>query len=198
MKRFIMIVSLHLFVFLILIVSYSYAEDKIFTCRPVVTGVPLENGDFYFEKEYDENTPMLNALTTTQFLINDEVVYYKNNKNRQFEQLIPSDYFFNRELSKEEKFLREIEDTLAKWDQMLKLENFKSFYLLYRSFADDGNSNHSIKRISINKKNNSTSEITLPLKGDMPTYFILRTCEGEKETDVIQHFIEKSINRKLS
>ena len=103
-----------------------------------------------------------------------------------------------RELSKEEKFLREIEDTLAKWDQMLKLENFKSFYLLYRSFADDGNSNHSIKRISINKKNNSTSEITLPLKGDMPTYFILRTCEGEKETDVIQHFIEKSINRKLS
>ena len=152
MKRFIMIVSLHLLVFLILIVSYSYAEDKIFTCKPVVTGVPMKNGDFYIEKEYDENTPMLNALTTTQFLINDEVVYYKNNKNRQFEQLIPSDYFFNRELSKEEKFLREIEDTLAKWDQMLKLENFKSFYLLYRSFADDGNSNHSIKRISINKK----------------------------------------------
>ena len=188
---------LHLII-AIIITANSYADDKIFTCKPVVTGVPLENGDFYFEKEYDENTPMLNALTTTQFLINDEVVYYKNNKNRQFEQLIPSDYFFNRELSKEEKFLREIEDTLAKWDQMLKLENFKSFYLLYRSFADDGNSNHSIKRISINKKNNSTSEITLPLKGDMPTYFILRTCEGEKETDVIQHFIEKSINRKLS
>ena len=198
MKRFIMIVSLHLFVFLILIVSYSYAEDKIFTCRPVVTGVPLENGDFYFEKEYDENTPMLNALTTTQFLINDEFVYYKNNKSRQFEQLIPSDYFFNRELSKEEKFLREIEDTLAKWDQMLKLENFKSFYLLYRSFADDGNSNHSIKRISINKKNNSTSEITLPLKGNIPTYFILRMCEGDKETDIIQHFFEKSQNKKLS
>lgn len=198
MKRFIMIVSLHLFVFLILIVSYSYAEDKIFTCKPVVTGVPMENGDFYIEKEYDENTPMLNALTTTQFLINDEVVYYKNNKNRQFEQLIPSDYFFNRELSKEEKFLREIEDTLAKWDQMLKLENFKSFYLLYRSFADDGNSNHSIKRISINKKNNSTSEITLPLKGNIPTYFILRMCEGDKETDIIQHFFEKSLNKKLS
>ena len=198
MKRFIMIVSLHLLVFLILIVSYSYAEDKIFTCKPVVTGVPLENGDFYFEKEYYENTPMLNALTTTQFLINDEFVYYKNNKSRQFEQLIPSDYFFNRELSKEEKFLREIEDTLAKWDQMLKLENFKSFYLLYRSFADDGNSNHSIKRISINKKNNSTSEITLPLKGNIPTYFILRMCEGDKETDIIQHFFEKSLNKKLS
>ena len=189
---------LHLIIIAIIITANSYADDKIFTCKPVVTGVPLENGDFYFEKEYDENTPMLNALTTTQFLINDEVVYYKNNKNRQFEQLIPSDYFFNKELSKEEKFLREIEDTLAKWDQMLKLENFKSFYLLYRSFADDGNSNHSIKRISINKKNNSTSEITLPLKGDIPTYFILRTCEGEKETDVIQHFIEKSNNKKLS
>ena len=189
---------LHLIIIAIIITANSYADDKIFTCKPVVTGVPLENGDFYFEKEYDENTPMLNALTTTQFLINDEVVYYKNNKNRQFEQLIPSDYFFNKELSKEEKFLREIEDTLAKWDQMLKLENFKSFYLLYRSFADDGNSNHSIKRISINKKNNSTSEITLPLKGDIPTYFILRMCEGEKETDVIQHFIEKSNNKKLS
>ena len=189
---------LHLIIIAIIITANSYADDKIFTCKPVVTGVPLENGDFYFEKEYDENTPMLNALTTTQFLINDEVVYYKNNKNRQFEQLIPSDYFFNRELSKEEKFLREIEDTLAKWDQMLKLENFKSFYLLYRSFADDGNSNHSIKRISINKKNNSTSEITLPLKGNIPTYFILRMCEGEKETDIIQHFFEKSLNKKLS
>ena len=189
---------LHLIIIAIIITANSYADDKIFTCKPVVTGVPLENGDFYFEKEYDENTPMLNALTTTQFLINDEVVYYKNNKNRQFEQLIPSDYFFNKELSKEEKFLREIEDTLAKWDQMLKLENFKSFYLLYRSFADDGNSNHSIKRISINKKNNSTSEITLPLKGNIPTYFILRMCEGDKETDIIQHFFEKSINKKLS
>ena len=196
--RLLIFFLLHLFVFLILIASYSYAEDKIFTCKPVVAGVPLENGNFYIEKEYDENTPMLNALTTTQFFINKEAVFYKNNKNRQFEQLIPSDYFFNKELSKEEKFLREIEDTFAKWDRTLKLENFKSFYLLYRSFADDGNSNHSIKRISINKKNNRTSEITVPLKGNIPTYFILRMCEGEKEADVIQHFFEKSINKKLS
>jgi len=188
----------HLIVFLILITSYSYAEEKIFTCKPVVTGVPLENGDLYIENEYDEKTPMLNALTTTQFLINHEDVFYKNNKNRQFEKLIPSEYFYNKDLSKDEKFLREIEEAFVNWDRRLNLESFNSFFLLYRSFADNGDSNHSIKRISINKQNNRTSEITVPLKGNMPTYFILRMCEGDKETDIIQHFFEKSLNKKLS
>ena len=189
---------LHLLIIAIIITTNSYADDKIFTYKPVVTGIPLENGHLYIEKEYDEKTPLLSALTTTQILINHGEVFYKNNKNRQFEKLIPSEYFYSKDLSKDEMFLREIEEAFVNWDRRLNLESFKSFFLLYRSFADNGDSNHSIKRISINKQNNRTSEITLPLKGNIPTYFILRMCEGEKETDVIQHFIEKSINKKLS
>ena len=198
MIRLFWFIFFHLIVFLILITSYSYAEEKIFACKPVVTGIPLENGDLYIEKEYDEKTPLLSALTTTQILINHGEVFYKNNKNRQFEKLIPSEYFYNKDLSKDEKFLREIEEAFVNWDRRLNLESFKSFFLLYRSFADNGDSNHSIKRISINKQNNRTSEITLPLKGNIPTYFILRMCEGDKETDIIQHFFEKSQNKKLS
>ena len=62
-------------VFLIIITSNSFAEDKIFSCKPVVAGAPLENGNFYIEKDYDDHTPMLNVLTTTQFLINKETVF---------------------------------------------------------------------------------------------------------------------------
>ena len=42
-----------------------------------------------------------------------------------------------------------------------------------------------------------TSEITVPMTNDMPSYFIGRLCKGEKETDVIQHFFEELINKKL-
>ena len=119
---------LHLLIIAIIITTNSYADDKIFTCKPVVTGIPLENGDLYIEKEYDEKTPMLNALTTTQILINNEEVFYKNNKNRKFEKLIPSEYFYNKDLSKDEKFLRKIEEEFVNWDRRLNLKNFKSFF----------------------------------------------------------------------
>ena len=199
MKRLFFFIFLHLIVFLILITSYSYAEEKVFTCKPVIASVPLENGEYYFEKDSYEETPLIDKLTVTKFLIDNDGVFYKNNFNRKFEQLIPSKDFYNIELSKEHSniFLK-AKNAFTKWDQMLDLKNYKTFIYLYSTFEDNGNSSHSIKRISIHKQNNMTSEITVPMTSDMPSYFIGRLCNGEKETDVIQHFFEKSENKKLS
>ena len=190
---------LHLLIILIVNTASTYAEDKIFTCRPVIASVPLENGEYYFEKDSYEKTPLINKLTITHFLIDNAHVLYKNNKNREFEHLIPSEDFYNVELSKEHTniFLK-AKNAFAKWDEMLDLENYKTFIHLYSSFQDDGSLSHSIKRISIHRQNNMTSEITVPITNTIPSYFVGRLCEGEKETDVIQHFFEESINKKLS
>ena len=190
---------LHLLIILIVNTASTYAEDKVFTCRPVIASVPLENGEYYFEKDSYEETPLIDKLTVTKLLIDNDGVFYKNNFNRKFEQLIPSKDFYNIELSKEHNniFLK-AKNAFTKWDQMLDLKNYKTFIYLYSTFEDNGNSSHSIKRISIHKQNNMTSEITVPMTSNMPSYFIGRLCNGEKETDVIQHFFEKSENKKLS
>ncbi len=195
--RFIGFVFLHLFVFLILIASYSYAEDKIFTCKPVMASVQLKNGEYYFETLDDENTPLIDNLTVSQFLIVNDDVFYKNNKKREFEQLISSKHFSILDLNSENVF-KKIWNIFAKWDQMLDLKNFITFIYPYRSYNINGDYDLSMKRISIHKENYKTSEITVPITEDRPSYFIERSCEGEKETDVIQHFFEKSKNRKLS
>ena len=199
MKRLFLFFFLHLLTILIVITANSYAEDKVFACKPVMASVALENGEYYFEKDQDKHTPLINQLTVTHFLIDNINVFYKNNKNRKFEQLIPSEDFYNVELSKEHTniFLK-AKNAFGKWDQMLDLKNFKTFIFLYSSFQDDGSSSHSIKRISIHKQNNMTSEITVPITNKIPSYFVGRLCVGEKETDVIQHFFEESINKKLS
>ena len=199
MKRLFLFIFLQVLIIKIIIIVSVYAEDKVFTCKPVMASVPLENGEYYFEKDSYKKTPLINKLTVTHFLIDNVDVFYKNNKNRKFEQLIPSKDFYNVELSKEHTniFLK-AKNAFALWDQMLDLENYKTFIYLYSSFQDDGSSSHSIKRISIHKQNNMTSEITVPMTNKMPSYFVGRLCEGEKETDVIQHFFEESINKKLS
>ena len=199
MKRLFLFIFLQVLIIKIIIIVSVYAEDKVFTCKPVMASVPLENGEYYFEKDSYEKTPLINKLTVTHFLIDNSNVFYKNNKNRKFEQLIPSKDFYNVELSKEHTniFLK-AKNAFTLWDQMLDLENYKTFIYLYSSFQDDGSSSHSIKRISIHKQNNMTSEITVPMTNKMPSYFVGRLCEGEKETDVIQHFFEESNNKKLS
>jgi len=195
--RFIGFVFLHLFVFLILIASYSYAKDKVFTCKPVMTSFDLKNGEYYTETIDDENTPLIDNLTVSQFLIVNDDVFYKNNKKRKFEKLIPSKHFSGSELNSENVF-KKVWNIFAKWDQMLDLKNFITFIYPYRSYNINGDYDLSMKRISIHKENYKTSEITVPITEDRPSYFIERSCEGEKETDVIQHFFEKSKNRKLS
>ena len=194
MKRLFFFIFLHLIVFLILITSYVYAEDKVFTCKPVMASVQLKNGEYYFETIDDEKTPLINQLTVSQFLIDNDDVFYKNNKNRKFEQLISSKHFSNLDLENEDSnVFKYILNIFAKWDQMLNLENFKTFIYPYKTFKENGDYDLSMKRISIHKENYRTSEITVPISEDRPSYFVERSCDG-----VIQYFFEKKHNRKLS
>ena len=190
---------LHLIAFSTLITSYSYAEEKIFTCKPVMASVQLKNGKYYTETIDDENTPLIDSLTVSQFFIDNDDVFYKNNKKREFEQLISYKHFSVLEINIEESnVFKEIWAIFSKWDQMLNLKNYKTFIYPYKSFNDNGDYELAMKRISVHKENYKTSEITVPITTDRSSYFIERSCEGENETDVIQHFFENSKNRKLS
>ena len=71
MKRLFFFIFLHLIVFLLLIASYVNAEDKVFTCKPTIAGVQLDNGNYYFENDYDDKTPLIDKLTTTQFILRE-------------------------------------------------------------------------------------------------------------------------------
>ena len=74
------------------------------------------------------------------------------------------------------KEIREIHEGLSNWDDILSLENFRTYYLKY--FGDDGS--ESLKRISINEKNTRTAILTVPM-ADYPSYFTLFNCEPDKE-----------------
>ena len=194
MKRLFFFIFLHLIVFLILITSYSFAEDEVFTCKPIMASVQLKNGEYYYETIDDENTPFIDVLPTTQFLIDDDDVFYKNNEKRKFEQLISSEHFLNLDLENEESnIFKYILNIFAKWDQMLNLENFKTFIYPYKTYKENGDYDLSMKRISIHRENYKTSEITVPISEDRPSYFVERSCDG-----IIQYFFEKKYNRKLS
>ena len=194
MKRLFFFIFLHLIVFLILITSYTYAEDKVSTCKPVFASIQLKNGKYYSETIDYESTPLIDTLPITQFLIDGDDVFYKNNKNRKFEQLISTMHFSNLNLESEEaNIFKKIWDIFSEWDQMLNLKNFKTFIYPYKSFRENGDYDLSMKRISIHKENYKTSEITVPISENRPSYFVERLCDG-----VIQYFFEKKTNRKLS
>ena len=187
-------IFLHLIVLLILITSYSYAEGKVFTCKPVFASIQLKNGKYYSETTDDESTPLIDTLPITKFLIDDDDVFYKNNENRKFEQLISTEHISNLNLESEQaSVFKKIWDVFLGWDQILNLKNFKTFIYPYKSFRENGDYDLSMKRISIHKENYRTSEITVPISEDRPSYFVERSCDG-----VIQYFFEKKHNRKLS
>ena len=187
-------VFLHLIVFLILITSYAYAEEKVFTCKPVFASIQLKNGEYYSETADDENTPLIDTLPITQFLIDDDNVFYKNNKNRKFEQLISTEHISNLNLESEQaNVFKKIWNVFLEWDEILNLKNFKTFIYPYKSFRENGDYDLSMKRISIHKENYRTSEITVPISEDRPSYFVERSCNG-----LIRYFYEKKHNRKLS
>jgi len=194
MKRIFFFIFLHLIVFLILITSYAYAEEKVFTCKPVFASIQLKNGEYYSETADDENTPLIDTLPITQFLIDDDNVFYKNNKNRKFEQLISTEHISNLNLESEQaNVFKKIWNVFLEWDEILNLKNFKTFIYPYKSFRENGDYDLSMKRISIHKENYRTSEITVPISEDRPSYFVERSCDG-----IIQYFFEKKHNRKLS
>ena len=194
MRRLFWFFFLHLIVFLILTTSYTHAEEKVFTCKPVFASIQLNKGEYYYESTDDESTPLINIMPITQFMIDDDQVFYKNNENRKFEQIISIQHVSNLNLESEEaKVFKKIWDVFLEWDQTLNLKNFKSFIYPYKSFRENGDYDLSMKRISIHKENYRTSEITVPISDDRPSYFVERSCDGE-----IKYFFEKMHNRKLS
>ena len=156
--------------FLILVPLKTYAEEETFTCKPVVAGMPKENGEFYVEYKYDESTPILNIISDNQFLLRGGAknVYFRNNSSRKFEVLVPY------ELIADIKEIKEIHEGLSNWDDNILIKNFRTFYLRY--FGDDGS--ESLKRISINDKNTRIAIITVPM-ADHPSYFTLFNCEPD-------------------
>ena len=162
--------------FLILTPLNTFAEDKTFTCEPVVAGHP-KDGDFYVEDIHDESTPMLDVIPTNQLLLRGEAenVYFKNNSSREFEVLVPY------ERISDIKEIRDIHEGLSSWDEILSFENFRTYYLRY--IGDNGS--ESLKRISINEKNTKTAILTVPMD-DFPSYFSLFECKSDSAKEPIQ------------
>ena len=177
--------NMRLILYIFLIVCWTFlllapmnvlAEDKTFTCEPVVAGHP-KDGDFYVEDIHDESTPMLDVIPTNQLLLRGEAehVYFKNNSSREFEVLVPY------ERISDIKEIRDIHEGLSSWDEILSFENFRTYYLRY--IGDNGS--ESLKRISINEKNTKTAILTVPMD-DFPSYFSLFECKSDSAKEPIQ------------
>jgi len=160
--------------FLILAPLTAFASDKTFTCKPVVAGSPKKDGSFYVEGIDDESTPMLDVAPISKLLVRGEDVYFKNNLSREFEPLVPY------EKVADIKLIREIHEGLNNWDEILLLDNFRTFYLRYFN-----NGTESLKRISINARNTKTAVLTVPMENH-PSYFFLSVCEGDSTNKNIE------------
>ena len=161
--------------FLILAPLNAFASDKTFTCKPVVAGSPKPDGSFYVEDMGDESTPILDVTPISQLLIRGVDVYFKNNSSRKFEALVPY------EEVADVKEIREIHEGLSHWDEILSLDNFRTFYLRY--IVDDDK--ESLKRISINGRNTKAAVLTVPME-DYPSYFSLYDCAGDSTNKNIE------------
>ena len=176
----------------------SSADNKVFICKPIAASVKLSDGKFYNETIDDKTTPLIDQLSISQFQLNDDEIYYKNNKDREFEQLIPSDYFIIKESNNDKTNLfLEIWNVFSQWDQKLNLKGFKTYIYPYRT-SNDVNYDLSMKRISIHNENFKTSEITVPITQDRPSYLIERACEVETKVKEVEYFFDKSFGKNLS
>ena len=175
--------------FLILVPLKTYAEEETFTCKPVVAGMPKKDGTFYVEDLHDESTPILDIIPDNQFRLvgEDKNVYFKNNSSRKFEVLVPY------ESISDIKEIREIHEGLSNWDDIISLENFRTYYLKY--FGDDGS--ESLKRISINEKNTRTAILTVPM-ADHPAYFGLFKCKSDSTKEPIEIEWADDPSKKIS
>ncbi len=180
MKHFIIIfLSLLLF-------TISKSDETIFTCKPVYAAVQTENGTTYEEtlEDMDEEAGLLSVVPISKFSIRVDGFFYKNNPVRNFEYLKT----YNEIISDDEmspkivNSVNEIEEASIIFDKKLGEKNLKTFYLPYLNYSQDGKIlNSSIKRISINTKDNFTSEITIPSHSQdgVVLYYFLRKCNSE-------------------
>lgn len=170
----------------------------MFICKPIAASVKLSDGKFYNETIADKTTPLIDQLSISQFQLNNEEIYYKNNKDREFEKLIPSNYFTIKESNNEKTNLFfEIWNVFSQWDEKLNLKDFKTYIYPYRT-SNDEYYDLSMKRISIHNENFKTSEITVPITQDRPSYWIERACEVETKVEEVEYFFEKSFGKSLS
>ena len=190
------ILFLSLFLFTI-----SKADEATFTCKPVYAAVQTENGTTYEEtlEEMDEEAGLLSVVPISKFAIRNDGFFYKNNPLRRFEYLKTyNEIMSDQEISpKIINAINEIEEASILFDKKLGEKNLKTFYLSYLNYSQDGNLlSSSIKRISINTKNNFTSEITIPSHpiDGVSLYYFLRKCDGEG----IKVDFEPAFNKALS
>ena len=198
MVRFLLIYFFPITIMFLLISAATFAQDKIYTCKPVAAAVVMESGQMYHEslETMDEEAGLLSVVPESQFLISKEEGFlYKNNPNRDFESLITLENIgFHKEIIEVEKISKRI-------DEALNIKNLKVFYMPYRSYTIEGKfQSGSIKRIAINVDKNFTSEITIPIRGmkDISMYHFLRKCDGNKEDGPIQVNFEPGPNKALS
>ena len=186
------------FLLVFLLISTSvFAQDKIYTCKPVAASAVMESGQIYSETlaDMDEESGLLSAVPESQFLISkEEGFFYKNNPNRSFETLIMFENLGDY------KRILEIEKVSQQLDEAFNIKPLKVFYLPYRNYTEDGELlGSSIKRITINVNKGFTSEITVPINmKDVSMYHFLRKCDGEEERGPIQVNFEPGPNKALS
>ena len=181
----------------LLISTTAFAQDKIYTCKPIAAAAVMESGQMYTETlaDMDEEAGLLSVVPESQFLISkEEGFFYKNNPNRPFETLIMFENLGDY------KRILEIEKVSQQLDEALNIKPLKVFYLPYRNYTEDGElQGSSIKRIAIHVNKGFTSEITIPMDmKDVSMYHFLRKCDGEEEKDPIQVNFEPGPNKALS
>ena len=150
-----------------------FANEKIYSCKPIAAAVQTENGHTYHEtlENYDEEASLLSIVPTSNFSVRSDGIYYKNNPHRDYEYLHTS----QQALKKFNNIgINEIEESAQILDKAMGVENFRVFYFSYAN-SDGG----ALKRISIDTKNNLTAEITLPRKiiSGITLYYFLRACD---------------------
>ena len=181
----------------LLISTTAFAQDKIYTCKPIAAAAVMESGQMYTETlaDMDEEAGLLSVVPESQFLISkEEGFFYKNNPHRNFETLIMFENLGDY------KRILEIEKVSQQLDEALNIKPLKVFYLPYRNYTEDGELvGSSIKRITINVNKGFTSEITIPINmKDVSMYHFLRKCDGEEERGPIQVNFEPGPNKALS
>ena len=150
------------------------ANEETYSCKPIAAAVQTESGHTYHEtlEDYDEEAGLLSVVPVSNFSVRPDGIFYKNNPYREYEYL----YTLKEALKKFDNIgINEIEESAKILDKTMGVDNFRVFYFLYANSTSDG----ALKRISIDTKNNLTSEVTLPRKiiSGVTLYYFLRACD---------------------
>jgi hypothetical protein len=151
-----------------------FANEETYSCKPIAAAVQIESGHTYYEtlENQDEEAALLSTVPVSNFSVRSDGIYYKNNPHREFEYL----YTLQEALKKFENIgIDKIEKSAQILDKTMGVDNFRVFYFSYANSTSGG----ALKRISIDTKNNLTTEITLPSKiiSGVSLYYFLRACD---------------------